>query len=115
MEDRQDIRLNNLEIIESVLTRDEKSLGKGRISGEVKEGLGIRLSGSGAHRLRDTPVHDWESDSEEDGLHDSGLLSWVLEAISIRGLWEDFCFPNRSTIPSCFYCFCPGRELVEVA
>ena len=29
----------------------------------------------------------------------------------IRGLWEDFCFPNISTIPSCFYYFFPGREV----
>lgn len=86
-------------------------MSKGRISGEAKEILGIRLYGSRAHRLRDTPVHDWESDSEQDAWHDSGLLSWVLEATSIRGLWEDFCFPNISTIPSCFYYFCPGREV----
>lgn len=45
----------------------KRAWAKAEFSGEVKEGLGIRLYGSGAHRLRDTSVHDWESDSEEDG------------------------------------------------
>lgn len=38
-----------------VQIRGEKSLGKGRINGEGKEGMDMRLFRSGIHRLRETP------------------------------------------------------------